>query len=164
LQRPWIYLRARSNPVSTTPGGSYQSIYEAKLISDFDQEFQNMLRELGSPDTERSASLRKEMVQMYEEKLKKVEGYARQWIWITVGICASGGILMGLGAVFSTTIVISGAVVIVVAIELQMLVKLWYWQMNTKLALLKELKELRLQLASGQELSDSSSSRRGSQD
>ncbi len=163
-QSPWMYLKARSNPASTTPGGSYESSYEAKLMSDFDQKFQDMIRELGSPDPERSASLRQEMVHMYEEKLKKVERYMRQWIWLTVGICAVGGSLIGVGAVYSTAMIIIGATACIVAVELQTLAKLWYWQMNTKLSLLRELKELRLQLASGQELSDSSSSGEGSQD
>ena len=101
---------------------------------------------------------------MYKEKLKKVERLARLWLWITVPIAAAGGTLMGLGAIYSTTMVILGAVAFIVAIELQTLLKLWYWQMNTKLSLLRELKELRLQLASGQEQADSSSSGQGSQD
>ncbi len=120
-------------------------------MNDFDQQLRQLLRDVGRPSADQSEALRKEMVHMYEDKLKKVERYARNWIWITAAVCGVGGVLIGLGAAKSTTLVILGAAAFIVAIELQTLVKLWYWQMNTKLSLLKEMKELRLQLAERQE-------------
>ena len=83
---------------------------------------------------------------MYDERLRKVQRYA--WLWI-LGTCAAmvvASALIGIGAAMSTRVLVIGAMIFLLAGQFQLLVKLWYWQMNTKLSLLKELKELRLQL------------------
>ena len=115
-------------------------------MNDFDRQLRELFDRGPRLDPDRGDAVRKEIVHMYDERLKKVQRYA--WIWI-LGTCAVmvvAGALIGIGAAMNTRVLVIGAMILLLAGQFQMLVKLWYWQMNTKLNLMKELKELRLQL------------------
>jgi hypothetical protein len=115
-------------------------------MSDFEQQFHNWMRQAPRPDPRRSASLREEVVHNYDERLKKVEQYMRWWLWgIGAGLILTS-IVMSLGAAFNTTVLIYGATLFLACGQMNVIVKLWYWIVNAKLNVLKEIQDLRLQL------------------
>jgi hypothetical protein len=115
-------------------------------MSDFEEQLRRLLGQVGAPDAERVAGLREEVISMYDERLKKVEQRAWRWIWITVAESMVGCVLLAIGLAVSVKVLIVGAMLILGGIQFQVLVKLWYWVMNVKLNVLKEIQDLRLQL------------------
>jgi hypothetical protein len=115
-------------------------------MSDFDEQMRRLFSRVGAPDAERTVGLREEVISMYDERLKKVERRTRLWIWITVAESLVGCILLTIGLALSVKVLIVGVMLILGGIQFQVLVKLWYWMMNTKLNVLKEIQDLRLQM------------------
>jgi hypothetical protein len=116
---------------------------------DFENELKKALEKNGDFDTARSETLRKEIVQMFEDKLKKVKLWTWAFLLIDVIIIAGGisSLLVNLLITKNTNAMIISAVVVLIAHEGTVLIKLWYWVLNSKYAVLKELKQLRLQIA-----------------
>lgn len=115
-------------------------------MSDFERQFQDWMRQAPRPDPQRSANLREEVVHNYDERLKKVEQISRWWLWGILAGWVITSIVMSLGTAFSTTVLIYGATLFLGCGQLHVLVKLWYWIVNAKLNVLKEIQDLRLQL------------------
>jgi ABC-type sugar transport system permease subunit len=116
---------------------------------DFENKLKNALEKNGDFDSAKSETARKEIVQMFEDKLKRV----KLWTWIfllidvvviTVGVSS---LLINLLVTKSTNAIIVSAIIILIAHEGTVLIKLWYWILNTKYDVLKELKQLQLQIA-----------------
>jgi len=118
-------------------------------MNEFEKTIQVTLSQTGKFDAGKAETLRKEMVQMFEGKLKKV----KLWTWAFLlidGIIIAGGIsslLVNLLITKNTNAMIISAVVVLIAHEGTVLIKLWYWVLNTKYGVLKELKQLQLQIA-----------------
>lgn len=81
---------------------------------------------------------------MFEKKIE----IAKIWTWAVIVFTTVVALFCfyGLGTASETRSQIIYAVVIIVMIVSQALMKLWYWVVNSKWEVLKELKELRLQL------------------
>jgi len=114
-------------------------------MNDFDKEIGNALRKGNHFDSKRGEKLRKEIIQMFDEKLKKVERITWMWIVGTVIVAMMAG--SGFSIARDTQGLILFAGLFFIAILTQVLIKLWYWIMNCKLSVLKEIKQLELQVA-----------------
>ena len=118
-------------------------------MNEFEKTIQVTLSQTGKFDAGKAETLRKEMVQMFEGKLKKVK--LLTWAFLLIdGIIIAGGIsglLVNLLITKNTNAMIISAVVVLIAHEGTVLIKLWYWVLNTKYGVLKELKQLQLQIA-----------------
>jgi hypothetical protein len=106
-----------------------------------------LLRRIMDDDPARPASvnpLHAALVRKFEGRRKKVLVRASLWI-----LCA---MLMFLGGVWMVIIaattkpMLIGVVLILTGFEMNVLVKLWFWVVDSKLSMLKELKLLRLTL------------------
>lgn len=92
--------------------------------------------------------------QMYDDKLKIYRWVAWLFLLIDVAAMIVGVSLLAQDGTLKITII--GAVVFLCAFESSVLIKLWYWQMNSKLSMLKEMKQLTLQLAELREAMEAS--------
>jgi len=115
----------------------------------FEKELKEVLEKNGDFNVTKSEALRKEIVQMFEDKLKKVKLWTWAFMLIDVIIIAGGisSLLVNLLITKNTNAMIISAVVVLVAHEGTVLIKLWYWVLSSKYAVLKELKQLQLQVA-----------------
>jgi len=118
-------------------------------MDELEKTIQVTLSRTGKFDAGKAETLRKEIVQMFEGKLKKVK--LLTWAFLLIdGIIIAGGIiglLVNLLITKNTNAMIISAVVVLIAHEGTVLIKLWYWVLNTKYGVLKELKQLQLQIA-----------------
>ena len=114
-------------------------------MSEFDRELSEALRSNGYLEPERAETLRREAVRMFDRKLKMVKWVTWAGIAFFLGWQGAGLALLILAA--STKLMILGAVAALLGGQGELLAKLWYWTVNTKLSLLKELKQLQLQVA-----------------
>jgi ABC-type sugar transport system permease subunit len=118
-------------------------------MDELEKTIQVTLSQTGKFDSGKAETLRKEIVQMFEDKLKKVKLLTWAFLLIDVIIIAGGisGLLVNLLVTKNTNAMIISAVVVLIAHEGTVLIKLWYWVLNTKYGVLKELKQLQLQIA-----------------
>jgi hypothetical protein len=118
-------------------------------MDELEKTIQVTLSQTGKFDAGKAETLRKEIVQMFEGKLKKVKLLTWAFLLIDVIIIAGGisGLLVNLLITKNTNAMILSAVVVLIAHEGTVLIKLWYWVLNTKYGVLKELKQLQLQIA-----------------
>lgn len=115
------------------------------MNNELDKLLQDVLSTSGTYDTEKGELIKKEVASMYDKKLKL-------WRYIIWAVLAIDTILIlaGINIFFSSTEVqmqIGSAAMVLLVFESSILTKLWYWQMNTKFSILKEITELRLQIA-----------------
>jgi hypothetical protein len=119
-------------------------------MDELEKEIAVVLSEGGKFDPAKAETLRKEMVEMFEEKLRIVYWYAKLWLIICIGVCCVAGGCFGFAASFGirgTWGMIASAVFFLLAGQGMVTIKLWYWIMNNKLNVLKEIKQLQLQIA-----------------
>jgi hypothetical protein len=115
-------------------------------MSDFDVQMRRLFGGVGAPGSERGMGLREELVGKYDERLKTVE--RRTW-WGILGTSVAalfGCAFIVPGMTGDGKILICAWGMILLAIQFQVLLKLWYWVVNAKLTVLKEIYDLRLQL------------------
>ena len=85
---------------------------------------------------------------MYEDKLKKVYRYSWLYLIICVAVDSVAGACFGVSASLGSTWgMIASAVIFLGAGQSMVTIKLWYWIMNNKLNVLREMKQLQLQIA-----------------
>jgi hypothetical protein len=113
---------------------------------DFENKLKNALEKNGDFDVVKSEKLRKEMVRMqYDKSMRRVK-----WIfWIYFILCLGmmvGG-YFGLRSAEDTKGMFLWMIFFMIGFNSTILMKLWYWVANTKLSLLKEVKQLQLQIA-----------------
>jgi hypothetical protein len=113
---------------------------------DFEKELKKVLEKNGNFDSAKSETLRKEMVRMqYDKSMRRVK-----WIfWIYFILCLGmmvGG-YFGLRSAEDTKGMFLWMIFFMIGFNSTILMKLWYWVANTKLSLLKEVKQLQLQIA-----------------
>jgi len=119
-------------------------------MDEFEARIGDALAETSKLDADKVDALKKEIVQMFEDKLKKVYRYARLWRMVCVLMMAVSAALFGVAASFGIRGIwgmVAASVFYLVVGQLVVTVKLWYWIMNNKLSVLKEIKELQLQIA-----------------
>ena len=117
-------------------------------MDEFENTIGKILSDTNQFDASKAQTLRKETVQMFEDKLKKVYRYSLSYLIICVAVCSVAGACFGLSAgLGSTWGMIASAVIFLGALQSMVTIKLWYWIMNNKLNVLREMKQLQLQIA-----------------
>jgi len=110
-------------------------------------EFENLLarslREGPRPDAGRGEIARKEALRMFENKIL----LAKVLVWIAIALSLAfaicGAVLISDG---STDGLVIGLLLIYVGVQLQLLMKLWYWIIHSRITIQKDLKELEMRL------------------
>jgi len=116
---------------------------------DLERTIHEALAGNGAFDPQRATLLRRGVVADFGRRLRKVERIA--WAYViglsAVAVYAALRLLYG----SDTKELILFAVLAVIALEKLTVIKLWYWAMNTKLSVLKELAQMRLQMPAAAE-------------
>lgn len=89
--------------------------------------------------------LRQKIVRMFERKIKAI-----RWttgLFLAIAIAAMVAAAAFLHFATSTEMMIWCALLFIVAFDSTILIKLWYWVITSKMSVLRELKQLELQLA-----------------
>jgi len=117
-------------------------------------EFENTIRQTLSStnnfDEEKANTLRQETAEMFKDKLEKVYRYTKLCLIICIVVGGIAGACFGISASLGTRGtwgMIASAVMFLTAGQLMLTIKLWYWIVNNKLAVLREIKQLQLQIA-----------------
>ena len=117
-------------------------------MDEFEKTIRTTLGDTNKFDAAKAETLRKETVQMYEDKLKKVYRYSWLYLIICVAVDSVAGACFGVSASLGSTWgMIASAVIFLGAGQSMVTIKLWYWIMNNKLNVLREMKQLQLQIA-----------------
>lgn len=95
-------------------------------------------------DPEKAARLRTQAQEVFTRKFKKVERYL--CIWMTLLMAVAGVSAWNFGRSTNLKYALLYGIVLLVAIEGSVLIRLWYWIVNNKLSVLREIKLLRLDL------------------
>jgi hypothetical protein len=118
------------------------------MIHEPDDPLRKALAENGSFDPEKAGGLKTKAVGAFNSRMRKVERYS--WCFLALFVCV--GLFAYLRfqspSTTSTKALIGYAVLMLIAYESTVLVKLWYWVVNGKLSVLKEIKQLRLEIPS----------------
>ena len=117
-------------------------------MAEFEKTIRTALSDTDKFNASKAEILRKETVQMFEDKLKKVYRYSWLYLIICVAVDSVAGACFGLSASLGSTWgMIASAVIFLGAGQSMVTIKLWYWIMNNKLNVLREMKQLQLQIA-----------------
>ena|GEM_PF-4060640 len=114
-------------------------------MADLEDRLRSALGRTGGFDNEKAQALKKEVSNMFDERLRKYRGLT--WICLIVFAVITVGAIEVMLFASSTKALIVCAVIILGAGQLEVLIKLWYWIMNGKLKVLREVKNLELQIA-----------------
>ncbi|MHC4215937.1 MAG: DUF6768 family protein [Planctomycetota bacterium] len=110
---------------------------ENELKTQLDKEFDF--------NSNKGEEMRKLISQMFDDKLKMVKWVAWMFLLIDVVILVVAANRFFLSD--STKDMIFMAVIFLVAYESTILIKLWYWVINAKINIVKEIKQLQVQIA-----------------
>ena len=117
-------------------------------MAEFEKTIRTALSDTDKFNASKAEILRKETVQMFEDKLKKVYRYSWLYLIICVAVDSVAGACFGLSASLGSTWgMIASAVIFLGAGQSMVTIKLWYWIMNNKINVLREMKQLQLQIA-----------------
>ena len=114
-----------------------------------EKQLKQVLGKNGLFDADKSKKLRKEMKQMIFQKFEGDMSRVKVVFWIFLVISAAmmvGGMLF-INHEKGTRGMIFAAVITLIGYNSTILMKLWYWVVSTKLNILKEIKQLQLQIA-----------------
>jgi hypothetical protein len=113
---------------------------------DFENELKEVLEKDGDFDAARSETLRKEIVQMwYNKSLRRTKLIF--WIYFLASIGMMIGGYIGLRSATDTKGMLLWVIFFMIGFNSTILMKLWYWVVDTKLNVLKEIKQIQLQMA-----------------
>jgi len=114
-------------------------------MDNLEQELKKALKKNGDFDIDKSETLRKEIVQMwYSKNLRKTKIIF--WIFYLCSIGMMIGGYIGLRTAGNTVGMLSWVLFFMIGFNSTILMKLWYWVIDTKLSVLKEMKQLQLQI------------------
>jgi hypothetical protein len=114
-----------------------------------EKQLKQVLGKNGLFDADKSKTLRKEVKQMIFQKFEGDMSRVKVVFWIFLVISAAmmvGGMLF-INHEKGTRGMIFAAVITLIGYNSTILMKLWYWVVSTKLNILKEIKQLQLQIA-----------------
>ena len=115
-------------------------------MNNLEQDLKKVLAGNGDFDVNRSETLRKEIVQMWFDKnMRKTKIIFWIFYLCSIGMMIVGYI--GLRTAASTVGMLSWVLFFMIGFNSTILMKLWYWVIDTKLSVLKEMKQLQLQIA-----------------
>jgi hypothetical protein len=112
---------------------------------DFEKELKEVLGKNGIFDSVKSETLRKEIVQMwYAKNMRKTKIIF--WIYFLLSIGMMIGGYIGLRFATDTKGMLCWVIFFMIGFNSTILMKLWYWVVDNKLSILKEIKQLQLQI------------------
>jgi hypothetical protein len=115
-------------------------------MDDFEKELKKVLEKNGVFDATKSETLRKEIIQMWCDKnLLRAKLVAWIFLLLSMGMMFFGYI--GLRSAGNTRGMILWAIFFMIGFNSTILMKLWYWVVDAKLNIQKEVKQLQLQIA-----------------
>ena len=118
-------------------------------MSDIEKELKKALRKNGRFDADINAARRKEIEQMifqkYETDVFKVKVVF--WIFFVLSLGMMAGGYIGLRSANDTKAMLCWVIFFMIGFNSTILIKLWYWVVDTKLNVLKEMKQLQLQVS-----------------
>jgi len=111
-----------------------------------EKQLKKVLEKNGVFDVTKSETLRKELIQMWCDKnLQRTKLVFWIFLLLSLGMMVSGYI--GLRSAGNTRGMISWAIFLMIGFNSTILMKLWYWVVDAKLNIQKEVKQLQLQIA-----------------
>ena len=127
-------------------------------MSDIEQELKKVLKADGGFESDKAAARRKEMERMIFQKFQLDMFKAKVVFWIFFVLCLGMMVrgYIGLRSAGDTKSMLSWVIFFMIGFNSTILMKLWYWVVDTKLKVLKEMKQLQLQVSelAGKESSD----------
>lgn len=111
-----------------------------------EKQLKKVLEKNGIFDVSKSETLRKEIVQMWCDK-NLLRAKLVLWIFLLLSIGMMVGGYIGLRSAGNTRGMILWAIFLMIGFNSTVLMKLWYWVVDAKLNILKETKQLQLQIA-----------------
>ena len=100
-------------------------------------------------DEARGEALGQEGGAMYDKKLRTAKILTVLYLVLSVAMIVGGGLMLFQSTDTKTAII--GAVIVLFGGQVQVLVKLWYWQVDTRVKLGRDLRELQLRLLAPEE-------------
>jgi hypothetical protein len=118
-------------------------------MSDIETELKKVLKANGRFDANKNAARRKEIEQMIVQKYQTDMFKVKVVFWIffalSLGMMAAG--YVGLRSANETKAMLCWVILFMIGFNSTILMKLWYWVCDTKLNVLKEMKQLQLQVS-----------------
>ncbi len=111
-----------------------------------EKQLKKVLEKNGIFDVSKSETLRKEIVQMWCDK-NLLRAKLVLWIFLLLSIGMMVGGYIGLRSAGNTRGMILWAIFLMIGFNSTVFMKLWYWVVDAKLNILKEVKQLQLQIA-----------------
>lgn len=96
-------------------------------------------------DPARATGLRAQALGTFKRQMVKVERYMMVFLLVSVLMMAGGALVFVHNQ--SLKVVLAATLLILIGYETSVLIKLWYWIINNKVGVLKEIKLLRIDLA-----------------
>ena len=110
-----------------------------------EKQLKKVLEKNGVFDVSKSETLRKELIQMWCDKnLQRTK--LVYWIFFLLSLGMMGGGYIGLRSAGNTRGMILWAIFLMIGFNSTILMKLWYWVVDAKLNIQKEIKQLQLQI------------------
>jgi hypothetical protein len=111
-----------------------------------EKQLKKVLEKNGVFDVSKSEALRKEIIQMWCDKnLRRAKIVFWIFFLLCLGMMAGGYI--GLRSAGNTKQMLSWVIFFMIGFNSTILMKLWYWVVDAKLNVQKEVKQLQLQIA-----------------
>ena len=119
-------------------------------MNDLERELKEVLEKKGVFDAERIETRRKEMQQMIFQKYESdmFKGKVVYWIFFVLCLGMMAGGYIGLRSADNTKAMLCWVIFFMIGFNSTILMKLWYWVVDSKHKVLKEMKQLELQVAS----------------
>jgi hypothetical protein len=112
-------------------------------MDDFENLLANSLRGGPRPDAGRGEIARKEALRMFENKILIAKVLTWIAIAVSLGLMIGGAVAISGGRSDGLFI---GLLFIYCGVELQVLMKLWFWIVHSRITIQKDLKELEMRL------------------
>lgn len=118
-------------------------------MDNMEKELSELLKNERGPKDCMNETARKEMAQMIFQKfeLDMFKVKVVFWIFLIVSAAMMVGGMIFLTHEKGTRGMLFAAVIALIGYNSTVLMKLWYWVVNTKLSILREMKQLQLQIA-----------------
>lgn len=123
-------------------------------MTEHDHELEQALAENGTFDAEKGRTIAADAIAQFHTRLQKTERLT--WFYLVACLAVMVFAMLAFRSASSVKTMIGLGILLLVAYETSVLIKLWYWTVNTKLALLKAVKQLQWQLATGRAPTDTS--------
>ena len=114
-------------------------------MDNFDKELGSAFEDAGHFNADKNGALRNQLIRTFDDKLKMVRFITWIFVIFFVGLFLWGLWMVILGQ--SNKLMFVGLALIIIASGGDTLIKLWYWQVHSRITITKELKKIEFQIA-----------------